>query len=209
MNIKIVFYILFTLICLSCKTRKDVFMVTNEYLQTKKSAIKKPGNNDENSNVSILSEADIIYFSRLLDVPTDVMKNRDLTNHKLYAFTKEWMGTPYYYGGHNDEGIDCSAFMQRLFVEVYDRLLARTATEMAIDNKNIDQFKSKKGLKEGDLVFFRSGTERIATHVGVYLKNGKFLSATVSKGVTIADLDQPFWRKSFLVCGRLKSIHNE
>lgn len=94
--------------------------------------------------------------------------------------------------------------MQRLFKKVYNCSLPRTAEEMGLDEK-FHLFKSTKHLKEGDLVFFRITDERIITHVGVYLKNNKFFNANLSGGASISDLKSNYWKKFYVVSGRLKT----
>lgn len=140
-----------------------------------------------------------VYFSKKLDV-----KKEEILNGKLYNFIKEWEGTKYVYGGETKYGIDCSALMQHLFKKVYDCSLPRTAAEMGLDER-FNLFKSTKHLKEGDLVFFRLNDERIITHVGIYLKNNIFFNANVSGGASLSSLKSDYWRKFYVVSGRLKT----
>ncbi len=146
-----------------------------------------------------LPEEDKVYFANKLGVNKD-----EILDGKLYSFVKEWEGTKYIYGGETKAGIDCSALMQRLFKKVYNCSLPRTAEEMGLDEK-FHLFKSTKHLKEGDLVFFRITDERIITHVGVYLKNNKFFNANLSGGASISDLKSNYWKKFYVVSGRLKT----
>jgi cell wall-associated NlpC family hydrolase len=55
-------------------------------------------------------------------------------------------------------------------------------------------------VKEGDLVFFSSG--RHISHVGMYLRNNKFVHASTSMGVVISDLDEPYWKRKYAYAGR-------
>lgn len=146
-----------------------------------------------------MPEADKIYFANKIGV-----EKEEILDGKLYKFIKEWEGTNYVYGGETKFGIDCSSLMQHLFRKVYSYNLPRTAAEMGFD-KNIEQFKSRKHLKEGDLVFFRITDEKIISHVGVYLKNNKFFNANLSGGASISDLNSPYWKKFYVVSGRLKT----
>ena len=61
-------------------------------------------------------------------------------------------------------------------------------------------------LEEGDLVFFRTDGKNSKTpnHVGVYLKNGKFVHASSSRGVVVNSLEQEYYRKEFIKGGRVK-----
>ena len=61
-------------------------------------------------------------------------------------------------------------------------------------------------LKEGDLVFFRTGRgkRKVPNHVGIYLKNGKFIHASTSRGVIVSSLSEPYYVRTWLTGGRVK-----
>lgn len=119
-------------------------------------------------------------------------------NKSLYTFIEEWYGTPYRFGGTSKTGIDCSAFTRRLYEEVYNMSLVRTSIEQFASVAYI----TKEALKEGDLVFFKIRSKRIS-HVGVYLSDGKFVHASVSRGVVISDLEESYWSRSYAGAGRM------
>lgn len=102
-------------------------------------------------------------------------------NHKLYLEASEWIGTPYRAGGDNKRGTDCSGLTCQLYKKVYHTKLPRSTDTQKKESNKI----TKRNLREGDLVFFtssRSG-KRVA-HVGIYLKNGKFIHAVPAKGLS-------------------------
>lgn len=66
---------------------------------------------------------------------------------------------------------------------------------------------SKRQLQEGDLVFFHNGRrKRVANHVGIYLKDGKFVHASTSSGVIVSRLEEPYYRKCWMQGGRVKGL---
>ena len=126
----------------------------------------------------------------------------DLTNPKLLSFMDYWYGTPYLYGGNTRDGIDCSAFAFMLVSSVYGvSSLPRTSKEQYESCQHI----SRGQLQEGDLVFFHTlagKKHRGVTHVGVYLRNNKFVHASVS-GVMISDMNEGYYDQHFVGAGRV------
>ncbi|MFZ8767765.1 NlpC/P60 family protein [Vibrio harveyi] len=112
-------------------------------------------------------------------------------NQDLYQFYNEWEGTPYRLGGTKKSGIDCSAFVQKAFVEAYKMSLPRTTRQQS--KQGVDM--SWSDAQQGDLVFFK--TKRSTYHVGIYLGNKQFMHASTSKGVIISRIDNPYWASKF------------
>ena len=72
-----------------------------------------------------------------------------------------FLGAPYRLGGATVKGIDCSAFVRKMY-ELFDISLPRTAREQSAVGVRIDRDK----LEEGDLVFFRTKkTDRPCRHL--------------------------------------------
>lgn len=130
-----------------------------------------------------------------------------LRNITLYHFIDKWMNTPYRWGGTDEKGIDCSAFMQRLLQEVYNIPIPRTSVEQFF-TKNIEPFHDGHYFAEGDLVFFATVPGKPVSHVGFYLQNRVFVNASSSQGVSLANLDDPYWKKRYVAAGRVKRSFN-
>jgi cell wall-associated NlpC family hydrolase len=127
----------------------------------------------------------------------------ELNNPKLLSFMDYWYGAPYHYGGMSRDGIDCSGFAFLLMSSVYGLAsLPRTAKDQYEASRHI----GRDELQEGDLVFFHTlGKRRAVTHVGVYLRNNKFIHASVS-GVMISDLGEGYYEKHYIGAGRVLDI---
>ena len=66
---------------------------------------------------------------------------------------------------------------------------------------------SRDRLKEGDLVFFRTSSsvrKKEPNHVGIYLKNGRFIHASTSRGVVVSSLSEPYYVRTWIGGGRVK-----
>ena len=58
-------------------------------------------------------------------------------------------------------------------------------------------------LQEGDLVFFNTNGKGVS-HVGIYLGNNKFIHASVSRGVMVNGLFEPYYLKRYIGGGRIE-----
>ena len=57
----------------------------------------------------------------------------------------------------------------------------------------------------GDLVFFSSSrSKKKVAHVGIYLKNGKFIHASTSKGVIVSRLSEDYYTRHWISGGRIR-----
>ena len=117
---------------------------------------------------------------------------------RLLELVDDWYGTRYRYGGTNKSGIDCSAFVQAIYVSAFAVSLPRTARDQYLNSRII----SATEMKTGDLVFFN--TTGGISHVGIYLQNNKFVHASSAYGVTISDMFDPFYIKRFIGIGRIE-----
>ena len=122
-------------------------------------------------------------------------------NHKLYVNAAEWIGTPYRVGGDSRHGTDCSGLVSQLYKKTYRMRLSRSTDGQLKESNKI----ARRNLREGDLVFFtsRSSRKKVA-HVGIYLKDGKFIHASTSQGVIVSSLKEKYYTQHWLCGGRVK-----
>jgi cell wall-associated NlpC family hydrolase len=145
---------------------------------------------EESENVSALQ----LKYAGLLNTSADQLQNK-----VLLEGIDEWYGTRYKMGGTTKKGIDCSAFVCTIYMSVFGVTLPRTAKDQYHFTRHI----SRTELQEGDLLFFN--TLGGVSHVGIYLRNNKFVHASTVKGVTISDMFEPYYLQKFIGAGRIKN----
>ena len=117
---------------------------------------------------------------------------------KLIRIAHAMLDIPYRFGGSSVFGIDCSAYVQKVF-GLLDIVLPRTAREQF----NLGKLVGKDELSIGDLVFFRKYA-KFPSHVGIYLGDNRFIHASsTDRKVTIDSLDAPYYIKRFVGARRL------
>jgi len=97
----------------------------------------------------------------------------------------------YKLGGNTRKVQDCSSFVQKAFKQSLNISLPRTTYYQA----KRGFFINKSDLQTGDLVFFKPSKKY--RHVGIYLKDKKFMHISSSKGVIISTLDNVYWKKYY------------
>lgn len=94
----------------------------------------------------------------------------------------QYLGTPYKWGG-NDllRGVDCSGFVQQLFLKAGIRL-PRTAEQQGKVGAAISRLDQ---LQPGDRLYFVNSERTKVSHTGIYVGNGYFIHSSGSRrGVT-------------------------
>lgn len=149
-------------------------------------------NANANAEASASLSADIKAMEASPELQTLSVKDR------LILFAKKMLNIPYRFGGNTFMGIDCSAYVQKVFA-LLDMSLPRTAREQY----HVGEPVSKDDLSIGDLVFFRTYAS-FPSHVGIYLGNNLFIHASSrNKKVSIDSLDTPYYLKRFIGAKRL------
>ena len=117
---------------------------------------------------------------------------------------KNFMGAPYRLGGSSLKGLDCSAFVRKIY-QIFSVDLPRTAREQFRFGKGV----GKKDLEAGDLVFFQTRRAN-GTHVGIYIGNNEFVHASShNREVKVDNLSTPYFNQRFLRGVRVKELERE
>lgn len=157
-------------------------------LERQKEATDSPKKYD-----TIISQAHTDDEIQLSEISEDIgIKER------LMLFAKKMLDIPYRFGGNSILGIDCSAYVKKVY-SLIGIDLPRSAREQFTQGEPVD----KEDLSVGDLVFFRTYAS-FPSHVGIYLGNNLFIHASSKKKkVTIDSIDAPYYLKRFIGAKRV------
>lgn len=116
---------------------------------------------------------------------------------QIISTAKSFLGVPYKWGGTTPAGFDCSGFTRYVFASQNIKL-----PRVSVDQYAVGTPVSFSNLIPGDLVFFNITSGKQVSHVGIYLGNNEFISATSSKGVAIYAFT-PYWTKTYVGAKRV------
>lgn len=132
--------------------------------------------------------SDEIYVGQVLKLNSSIAAT--FNTEALITEGKKYIGVPYVWGGSTPNGFDCSGFLNYVFGKVG---VSIPRTVETIWNATTPVSTPQKG----DLVFFTTYKEG-PSHAGIYLGNNQFLHAGTSKGVTITDMNNSYWKARYL-----------
>jgi peptidoglycan endopeptidase LytE len=117
-------------------------------------------------------------------------KDREL----LARVAKAFLGLKYGRRGTNVNGMDCSAYVRKIF-SIFGIDLPRTAREQFRVGFEV----AREDLQTGDLVFFKRSKAPRPTHVGIYIGNGQFIHTSLRKRqVQIDHLESRYFSARFI-----------
>ena len=113
-----------------------------------------------------------------------------------------FLGLKYSRGGSTPNGVDCSAFVQKVF-RIFGIDLPRTAREQFQVGYKV----AREALQIGDLVFFKRSKTPRPTHVGIYIGDGRFIHTSLRKRrVHIDHLDSRYFAARFIGGKRIEEV---
>jgi cell wall-associated NlpC family hydrolase len=114
---------------------------------------------------------------------------------EVLATARRFLGVPYLWGGMTARGLDCSGLVSRVYL-ANGVVLPRDAG-LQFDSPALAPVEGA-ALRPADLVFFGRGPKAI-THVGLYVGEGRFISATTHGAPAVHEdrLDDPHWVSAY------------
>lgn len=126
--------------------------------------------------------------------------NQSIMGQQIIDTAKQYIGTPYVYGGMSPAGFDCSGFVKYVY-GLYGVNLNRTAADQAYNGYWV----ARENLQPGDIICFASapGSSYIS-HVGMYVGNGQFIhSPRTGYTVTIENLSGTYYDQRYYGARRI------
>ncbi|ARU59666.1 hypothetical protein CBW65_00350 [Tumebacillus avium] len=117
-----------------------------------------------------------------------------ILKRKMIADTTHYTGIKYVWGAESpSQGFDCSGFVYYMFRKFGVNIPRTTSSGLYKYGRAINRWK----MQPGDLVFFAVEGQHIS-HVGFYMGNNKFISATSSKGIWVYSMSNTYWGPHFV-----------
>ena len=111
---------------------------------------------------------------------------------KIKEIALTQIGAPYSYGGTSPAGFDCSGFTSWVYSHIGVTLPHSSGAQYSLGGSNgFTSIPDIAKLEVGDLVFHGSGSG--IQHVGIYIGNNEFVSATSSSGIQVRSLFDSYW----------------
>jgi len=145
--------------------------------------------------------SDTIYVGQVLKLTSDGTSEPAPVAEKTFSVdalieeAKKYMGVPYVWGGNTPSGFDCSGFLNY----VYNKQgvsIPRTVETLWNSTTPVS------APQKGDIVFFTT-YQPGPSHAGIYMGNNQFIHAGSSTGVTITDINNPYWKARYLGAKKL------
>lgn len=115
---------------------------------------------------------------------------------KAISVAKSNLGVKYKWAGNTPSGFDCSGLVNYSLGKAGVNL-PRTAGEMYSVGTKVTSY------QPGDLLFFATSGGRKVTHVAIYIGNGQMIHSATSNGVSIASINNPYWKPRFIGAKRI------
>ena len=218
LNAKIFLFLFSLLIISACSSSNTVrFGKKSADEESKKSSVRFTSEDDSmivDLNLDLKDPDDLPSEEPDIDVSSLLATNQNNVNidvpgfdyttlrEKMLMEVIKYLNTPYKYGGNTKDGMDCSAFTQILYRDVFNINLERSARLQYTQGSIVAE---SEELKFGDLVFFNTRKRVKPGHVGIYIGDNLFAHASTKKGVTITALDYDYYSRVYMGARRFET----
>ncbi len=129
----------------------------------------------------------------------DKWAQQDIDLKKIEKTARRMMGSSYLWGGTSTKATDCSGLTKVAYFS-NGIILQRDASQQALTGQKIADWHD---AQLGDLLFFGNSTTGRVTHVGLYLRDGKYIHCSGQVKINDLDPDAPDYLYSPLSISRI------
>ena len=110
------------------------------------------------------------------DIGQIPINSSEVSDTLIWTIGKDWIGTPYHWGGRSRFGVDCSGFVQMVMARIGVPIPRDSRDQLAQAPQKVP-IQYQESLKSGQLAFFGPKPTQI-NHVGLVLSNDRILHAS-------------------------------
>jgi cell wall-associated NlpC family hydrolase len=123
------------------------------------------------------------------------------TRRELVEASLTHIGKPYRFASAGPNSFDCSGFVFYIFNQFGHKINRSSADQY----RNTGSAVSKGDLLPGDLVFFRTSSRNVVSHVGIYIGGGQFVhsSSGRARSVTVSPINTGYYRERYVGAKRV------
>ncbi len=132
------------------------------------------------------------------EIYSNWLKNVQPSGELIETYAKQFLGSPYLWGGTSTKGMDCSGFTKTVYL-MNGYIIPRDASQQITAGETVDANLKFAGLEKGDLLFFGTKAtpdrKQRVTHVGIWLGNdkGEFIHSSKQVRMSSIDPDSPYY----------------
>jgi len=118
----------------------------------------------------------------------------------LVQVARAQVGKPYAWGATGPDSFDCSGLVVYAARKALGLTMPRVAADQAFAGVHVDY----ANLVPGDLVFYANTYQPGISHVGIFIGNRQWITASdETTGVIIANMDEPYWKSRYAGARRI------
>jgi murein DD-endopeptidase len=108
---------------------------------------------------------------------------------QILGAAERLIGTPYVLGGESPSGMDCSGLVQYAYSQAGIQVPRTSAAQFRAGQP-------QRRVRPGDLLFFRTTSAGVVSHVGIYAGQGQMIHASSgSRRIRKVNLNTPYWQQ--------------